>query len=61
MNCAGISIRERMITISTLRRANISRDLIRHDMQEHAVLKDVLQGLDDFKHGRFSDKSILDI
>ena len=37
------------------------RDLIRHDMQEHAVLQDVLQGLDDFKNGRFSDKSILDI
>ena len=37
------------------------RDLIRHDMQEQAVLQDVLQGLDDFKYGRFSAKSILDI
>ena len=37
------------------------RDLIRHDMEENAVLQDVLKGLDDVKHGRFSDESILDI
>ena len=37
------------------------RDLIRHDMQQHVVLQHTLQGLDDFKHGHFSDKSILDI
>jgi antitoxin ParD1/3/4 len=36
------------------------RDLIRQDMQDRAVALNVLEGLDDLKHGRFSDKSILD-
>ena len=37
------------------------RDLIRRDMESQEVVKHVLAGLDDVKHGRFSDKSILDI
>ncbi|MGH8220141.1 MAG: ribbon-helix-helix domain-containing protein [Steroidobacteraceae bacterium] len=36
------------------------RDLIRQDMQDRAVALDILEGLDDLKHGRFSSKSILD-
>jgi antitoxin ParD1/3/4 len=36
------------------------RDLIRQDMRDRAVALNVLEGLDDLKHGRFSDKSILD-
>ena len=37
------------------------RDLIRRDMESQEVVKHILNGLDDVKHGRFSDKSILDI
>ena len=37
------------------------RDLIRHDMEKYLVLQNVLEGLEDFKQGRFSEKSILDI
>ena len=37
------------------------RDLIRRDMESQEVVKHILNGLDDIKHGRFSDKSILDI
>ena len=37
------------------------RDLIRQDMQDRAVALNVLEGLDDLRHGRFSDKSILDL
>jgi antitoxin ParD1/3/4 len=37
------------------------RDLIRRDMESQEVVKHLLDGLDDIKHGRFSDKSILDI
>ncbi len=37
------------------------RDLIRHDMESQSVVGHILGGLDDIKHGRFSDKSILDI
>ncbi len=37
------------------------RDLIRHDMQDHAILDGVVRGLEDLRNGRFSDKSILDI
>jgi antitoxin ParD1/3/4 len=37
------------------------RDLIRRDMESQEVVKHLLEGLDDIKHGRFSDKSILDI
>ncbi len=37
------------------------RDLIRQDMQNQAVFLHVMQGLDDLKHGRFSEKSVLDI
>jgi antitoxin ParD1/3/4 len=37
------------------------RDLIRQDMQDRAVALNVLEGLDDLKHARFSDKSILDL
>ena len=36
------------------------RDLIRQDMQDRAVALNILEGLDDLRHGRFSDKSILD-
>ena len=31
------------------------RDLIRRDMQDRAVALNVLEGLDDLKHGRFSE------
>jgi len=37
------------------------RDLIRRDMESQGVVTHVLDGLDDIKHNRFSDKSILDI
>jgi antitoxin ParD1/3/4 len=37
------------------------RDLIRQDMQDRAVALNVLEGLDDLKQGRFSNKSILDL
>lgn len=37
------------------------RDLIRKDMEAQSTLLHVLSGVDDVKHGRFSDKSILDI
>ena len=36
------------------------RDLIRQDMQDRAVALNILEGLEDLRHGRFSDKSILD-
>ena len=36
------------------------RDLIRRDMQDARIAKDILSGLDDIKNKRFSDKSILD-
>jgi antitoxin ParD1/3/4 len=37
------------------------RDLIRRDMEAQGAVAHVLRGLDDIKHGRFSDQSILDI
>lgn len=37
------------------------RDLIRRDMETQTTVAHVMGGLDDFAHGRFSDKSILDI
>jgi len=37
------------------------RDLIRRDMESQEVVRHILNGLDDIKHARFSDKSILDI
>jgi len=37
------------------------RDLIRQDMENRQVVTHVLNGLDDVRQGRFSDKSILDI
>ena len=37
------------------------RDLIRRDMQDRAVALNVLEGLDDLKQGRFSNKSILEL
>jgi antitoxin ParD1/3/4 len=37
------------------------RDLIRQDMQDRAIALNVLEGLDDLKHGRFSSKSIRDL
>ena len=37
------------------------RDLIRRDMEAQSVVRHVMGGLDDLTHGRFSDKSILDI
>jgi antitoxin ParD1/3/4 len=36
------------------------RDLIRQDMQDRAVALNILEGLGDLRHGRFSDKLILD-
>jgi hypothetical protein len=36
------------------------RDLIRQDMQDRGIALNVLEGLDDMKHGSFSSKSILD-
>jgi antitoxin ParD1/3/4 len=36
------------------------RDVIRRDMQDRAIALNVLEGLDDLKHGRFSSKSIRD-
>jgi antitoxin ParD1/3/4 len=37
------------------------RDLIRQDMQDRAVALNILEGLDDLKHGRFFSGSILDL
>jgi antitoxin ParD1/3/4 len=37
------------------------RDLIRRDMQDRAVALNILEGLDDLKHGRFFSGSILDL
>lgn len=37
------------------------RDLIRHDMESQKILVHVMQGLNDLKNRKFSDKSILDI
>jgi len=37
------------------------RDLIRQDMQDHAVTTNILEGLDDVRKNRFSTQSILDI
>lgn len=37
------------------------RDLIRRDMENQGVVAHVLAGIDDVKHGRFVDESILDI
>lgn len=36
------------------------RDLIRQDMQDRVVALNILEGLDDLKHGRFFSKSIVD-
>ncbi len=36
------------------------RDLIRRDMQDRAVALNILEGLDDVKHGKFASGSILD-
>ena len=36
------------------------RDLIRRDMQDRSVALNVLEGLEDLKHGRLSSKSIRD-
>lgn len=36
------------------------RDLIRQDMRDRAVSLNIIEGLADLRHGRFSDKSILD-
>ena len=36
------------------------RDLNRQDMQDRAVALNILEGLGDLRHGRFSNKSILD-
>jgi len=37
------------------------RDLIRQDMQDHAVATKIFEGLDDVRKGRFSSQSILGI
>ena len=37
------------------------RDLIRRDMESQGIVTHVLGGLDDIKHSRFSECSILDI
>jgi antitoxin ParD1/3/4 len=36
------------------------RDLIRQDMQDRAVALNILEGLDDVKHGRFFSGTIRD-
>jgi antitoxin ParD1/3/4 len=36
------------------------RDLIRRDIENHAGMSKLRQGMDDFKNGRFSEKSIDD-
>jgi antitoxin ParD1/3/4 len=37
------------------------RDLIRRDMEAQGTVAQIMGGLDDIKHKRFSDHSILDI
>jgi antitoxin ParD1/3/4 len=37
------------------------RDLVRKDMEAQSTIAHVMQGLEDIKHGRFSEYSILDI
>jgi antitoxin ParD1/3/4 len=37
------------------------RDLIRHDMASQGIVAHVLDGVEDIKKSRFSNKSILDI
>ncbi len=37
------------------------RDLIRRDMESQSTVVHVMRGLDDLTHGRFSERSILDI
>jgi antitoxin ParD1/3/4 len=37
------------------------RDLIRQDMQDHAVATNIFEGLDDVRKSRFSTQSILDL
>jgi antitoxin ParD1/3/4 len=37
------------------------RDLIRRDLQSQAIALNVLEGLDDLKHDRFSTRSIRDL
>jgi antitoxin ParD1/3/4 len=37
------------------------RDLIRRDMEAQGTVAHIMGGLDDIKHRRFSDHSILDI
>jgi len=37
------------------------RDLIRRDIRSQETVNHVMEGLNDLKRGRFSDKSILDI
>lgn len=37
------------------------RDLIRQDMENRRIVSHVMNGLDDLKHGRLSEKSILEI
>jgi len=36
------------------------RDLIRRDMEERGIVRHVMEGLNDFKNGQFSSKSIPD-
>jgi len=36
------------------------RDLIRRDIESHSAMSKLRQGMDDFKSGRFSEKSIDD-
>lgn len=37
------------------------RDLIRHDMQDWAMVNDVVRGLQEARQGKFAPESILDI
>ena len=37
------------------------RDLIRRDMEDWAIVRDVAQGLTEARSGQFADESILDI
>ena len=36
------------------------RDLIRRDMEARDAMRRIMRGLDDFKRGRFSDKTFAD-
>lgn len=37
------------------------RDLIRQDMQNQLIVRHITRGLDDIRHFRFSEKSIIEV